>query len=101
MTDSLFRPGSKKLPDDVIEVFDAICAAARHPHRLAVMSVKTANGKKTHYVIAVMQEDGSYAVPIAVIPSDVSVAEYLKHYDQMLTVAGGAEADPEFKGVRQ
>lgn len=101
MSKSDFRPGSKKLPTVVIESFEALCVAAQMPRRLCIMAVKTVGGNKTHHVVAVVEEDGSNAVPVAVIPSDGNVVEYLKHYDRMLAAGGGPESDPDFKGVRQ
>ncbi len=98
---SILEPGDKHLPPDVIDAFDALCAASQLPHNLALMTVKTKDGFQNHYVVAVITKD-NHAIPVAILPNGgLSVAEYLKYFDIMSAKVGGAEQDPDFKGVRQ
>lgn len=102
MPSSTLEPGDNHLPPEVIEAFDALCTAAQHQGSLALMTVKTSIGGHSHYVIGVMTGDRSRAIPIAIIPcGGLSVGEFLKYFDTMAVQMGGAESDPEFKGVRQ
>lgn len=101
MAESGLEPGDKHLPPEVIEAFDALCRAAQTSSALAVMTVKTPISNQSHYVVAVITKDGAAAIPIAILPSGRSVAEYLKYFDVMAIKAGGPEADPDFTGVRQ
>lgn len=96
----LFPPASTVLPDDVKRVFDALCHAARTPNALLVMGVCATEGKPAHYIVG-MCLDETGMIPLAIIPSGLSVVQYLKYFDIMAGKVGGAELDPEFTGVRQ
>ena len=83
-----------------MEAFDALCAAAQQPHSLALMTVKTTLGNQSHFVVSVITKN-NHAIPVAIIPNGgLSVGEYLKYFDTMAAQVGGAEQDPDFKGVR-
>lgn len=97
---ALVPPPKATLPDDVTECFDAICAAAQVPNMLCVMGASTTEGKPAHYIIGMVQKGGAM-IPLAIIPSGISIVQYLKYFDLMAEKVGGAELDPDFKGVRQ
>jgi hypothetical protein len=93
-------PTQKPPPDDVQERFDLMCNAARHDRSLCVVGYRTADGKPAHYVVGVVLPDGNM-IPLAIIPTGLSITQYLDYFDLMAGKVGGAELDPDFKGVRQ
>lgn len=97
---ALFPPPRPELPEDVTDIFDALCKAAQVPNMLLVMGVCATEGKPAHYIVGMAVPTGGM-IPLAVIPSGISLVQYLKYFDIMAGKVGGAELDPEFKGVRQ
>lgn len=94
-------PPPDLIPKDVEEAFELLRAALTSGHPAVLMRVRTGNGKPSHFLVAVLNSDGDLAVPVAIIPSGISVHQYLVNHDAMSAKFGGAEQDPEFKGVRQ
>ena len=93
-------PVLKDLPEDVRERFDILCHAAKQDKSLCVMPVCTAEGKPAHFVIGMVMPGGDM-IPLAIIPSGMAVTQYMEYFDLMAGKVGGAELDPDFKGVRQ
>lgn len=92
-------PPPKPLPADVVEIFEVLCTAAQTPDKLCVMGVRTSEGKPPHFIIGMVVASGM--IPLAIIPSGLSITQYLEYFDLMASKVGGAELDPDFKGVRQ
>lgn len=87
-------------PDDVLERFDLLCDAAKRQGSLCVVGHRTSEGKPPHFVVGIVLPDGNM-IPLAIIPSGLSVLQFMDYFDLMAGKVGGAELDPEFKGVRQ
>ncbi len=97
MSDELYPAKPAPIPDDIVETFRALCAAARIDKGLAVLRVRTTEHTSIeHYVIAVVTDEHGM-IPIALVPHGKSVIEYLRELDS-LHLKGAAD-DPQFKGV--
>jgi len=93
-------PDDLVLPQDVKERFDALCAAARIPGKLAVVKATTEHYPFEHFVIGVHTDTGLF-LTVGLIPSKVSVLNFLGGYDYLMGKAGGPEMDPDYQGIRQ
>lgn len=89
-------------PAEIKEIFITLCEAAMKPNELVLMGATTSDSStKVHYIVGLVQDNGTTMIPLAIIPHGLSVMQHLKYYDLMAKKVGGAELDPDFKGVRQ
>jgi len=89
----------KGIPDNVVALAEAITRAAKADELSIAVQMCKASGR-VYYVLAEMTPESMTA--LAVIPHRLGAGDFVSNYDHWLTLFGGsAEADPDFKGVRQ
>lgn len=86
-------------PQHVLALFESVLEGAKDGS-LVLMSARTEPGGVIHYMLAKVLDEHGNTRPVAVIP-ETTVLQFLVGYDQMYKQVGGAEVDPDFKGVRQ
>lgn len=95
MSDSGQAPDEPDYPPHVRAVFDALKAGAQVEGRLCTVRLRTVENGRDHYVISVMNSDGD-VMPLAFIPADCSMTEFLNRYDGLM-LKHGPESDPDFR----
>lgn len=96
----LIAPPQDKIPEEITQRFDAICAAARKQGALVCVKLQADGSTMDQYIVGMVMDGGSSCIPLAIIPT-MHVTQFIQYYDGIVKKSGGAEGDPDFKGVRQ